>query len=107
MRYRYVRMYRYKNEKRQKKKKEANSPAMTTHNFHNESALMRISCANYCVDTFDDTMQSRVGADRHIRAAKIVVDGSDHTGDVKMLVLVSLLGSNIACRRKKRKKPSH
>jgi hypothetical protein len=71
-----------------------NSPAMTTHDFHNEGALMRICSTDDGVDALDDSVQGRVGADRHVRAAKIIVDRADHTDDVQVLVLLALLGSD-------------
>lgn len=52
---------------------------MTTHDLHNEGALMRVSSAGDGIDSLDNTMQSRVRTNGHVRAAEIVIDGS-HLG---------------------------
>lgn len=49
---------------------------MTTHNFHYKRSLMRVSCANYSIDTFDNTMQRGIGTNRHIRTAEIIINGT-------------------------------
>ena len=38
------------------------------------------------VDGFDDPVQGRVRSDGHVRAAEVVVDGSDDAGDVQAAV---------------------
>lgn len=52
---------------------------MTTHDLHNKGALMRVRSAGDGIDSLDNTMQSRIRTNGHVRAAEIVVDGS-HLG---------------------------
>jgi len=51
-----------------------NLPAMTTHDLHDEGALMRVGGTGNGVDGLDDAVQGRIRADGHVRATKIVVD---------------------------------
>lgn len=64
---------------------------MSTHDFHDEGTLVRISGTGDGVDAFDDTVQSRISTNRHVRTTKIVVDGTHQSDDVQVLVLVALL----------------
>lgn len=77
------------------KKVENLLPTVATHNFHDKCSLMRISCADNSIDAFDDTMQSRICADRHVGTAKIVVDRPDQPDDMQIFVLFTLLRSYI------------
>jgi len=47
---------------------------MTTHDLHDEGALMRVGGTGNGVDGLDDAVQGRIRADGHVRATKIVVD---------------------------------
>lgn len=40
------------------------------------------SCHN-CIDHFNDSVQSRVRADRHVGSTEVIIDGADHPHDVK------------------------
>lgn len=40
------------------------------------------------VHHLDDPVQCRVGADGHVRAAEVVVDGADHANNVELGVAV-------------------
>ena len=42
------------------------------------------------VDGFYDTVQGRVGSDRHVGAAEVVVDGANHANDVQVSALLRL-----------------
>lgn len=44
-------------------------PAMTTHNFHDKRALVRVSGGSDGIDGFNDSMQSRVRANLGIKNA--------------------------------------
>lgn len=47
---------------------------MTTHDLHNEGALMGVGRAGNGVDRLDNAMQCGVRADGHVRAAEVVVN---------------------------------
>lgn len=66
-------------------------PAVSAHDLHDEGALMRVGCADDGVNRLDDAVESGISADGHVRAAEVVVDGSDHAGNVETLVLCALL----------------
>lgn len=68
-----------------------NLPTMSAHDLHNKCSLMRIRRTDDCIDGFDDTVQRRVGTDCHVRAAEIIIDRTNHPGDVQTLELESLL----------------
>jgi hypothetical protein len=60
------------------------------HDFHDEGALVRVGSGDDGVNRLDDSVQRRVGADGHVRAAEIVVNGADHASNVQMTVLFTL-----------------
>lgn len=49
---------------------------MTTHDLHNEGTLMRVRSAGDGIDSLDNTMQSRIRTNGHVRATEIVIDGA-------------------------------
>ena len=53
----------------------------------------------YVVDGLDDTEQGRVGADRHVGSAEVVVDRADNTDDVEEGALFAVLRRNCPCQR--------
>lgn len=65
-------------------------PAVSAHDLHDEGALVRVGGADDGVDGLDDAVQRRVRADRHVRAAEVIVYGSYlHKNTIKMIVLIS------------------
>lgn len=64
---------------------------MTAHHLHDECTLMRVRRTNDGINGLDDPMQSRICADGHVRATKIVINRTDHAGDVQYTVLFALL----------------
>lgn len=53
------------------------------------------SCHN-CIHHLDDSMQSRVCADCHVSSTEVVIDGADHTHDVKGRILLNGISINQA-----------
>lgn len=47
---------------------------MTTHDLHDEGALMRIGSASNGIDGLNDAMQGRIRANGHVRATEIVIN---------------------------------
>lgn len=64
--------------------------AMSTHDLHDEASLMTRRRGHDGIDSLDDAVQSRVGANGHVRAAKVVVDRAHETDDVQVRVLRAL-----------------
>lgn len=58
---------------------------MTTHDLHDEGALMRVGCAHDGINRLDDPVQGRVRSDGHVRATEIVVDGADLRRDSRII----------------------
>ena len=52
---------------------------------------MRVSSGNDAIDGFNDAVERRVRPDGHVRAAEVVVDGSDETHDVQVSMLLHLM----------------
>lgn len=52
---------------------------------------MRVSSRNDTIDGFNDAVERRVRSDGHVRAAEVVVDGSDETHDVQVSMLLHLM----------------
>lgn len=50
------------------------------------------------VHHLDDPVQGRVGADGHIRAAEVVVNGADHADDVELRVTAGCLRVDQTCK---------
>ena len=69
---------------------------MTTHNLHDERPLVRRRRRDDGVDGLDDSVEGRVGADGHVGAAEVVVDGSDHSDDVEVSVGEDLFLADLA-----------
>lgn len=86
---------------------------MTTHDLHDEGALMGVGCTGDGIDCLDDAMQCRVRADGHVSATEIVVYGANlqkdssirkyiqgilcvayQSNDVQDIELLLLLGGN-------------
>ena len=70
---------------------------MTTHDFHDESSLMRVSCGRDCIDSFNNSMQGGIGTDRHVSSTKIVVDGTNHSYYVQVAVFLLLFICDFTC----------
>ena len=66
-------------------------PTVTTHHLHDEGTLVRVRRTDDRVDRLDDTVQRRIRTDGHVRAAEIVIDRTDHAGNVQALVLDALV----------------
>lgn len=66
-------------------------PTMTAHDFHDKCTLMWVCCAYDGINGFDNTMQCRISADGHVGATEIVIDRSDHAGNVKNAELEALI----------------
>ena len=60
---------------------EGQVPAVATHDLDDEGALVGRGRRGELVDGVDDAVQGRVGADRHVRADQVVVDGADEADD--------------------------
>lgn len=73
---------------------------MPTHHFQNEGPLVRIRGRDNSVDSFLNTVQSRVGANRHVGTAKIVIDRAHQADDVQVAEFCTLLGRYFACDNK-------
>lgn len=67
-----------------------NLPTMSAHHLHNECTLMRVSGRDNGIDSLDDTMQCRISADGHVGATEIVIDWTNHTGNVQYTVFGAL-----------------
>ena len=52
-------------------------PTMTTHNLHNEGALMRIGSADNGINGLNDAMQGGIRANGHVSATEIIVNGAN------------------------------
>lgn len=63
---------------------------MTTHDLHNEGALMRVRSAGDGIDSLDNTMQSRIRTNGHIRATEIVIDGAHLRSYIHLIILYSI-----------------
>lgn len=59
-------------------------PAVAAHHFHDERALVRISRGRDRIDSLDDSVERRVRTDRHISAAKVVINRSHHSNDIQV-----------------------
>lgn len=64
---------------------------MSTHDLHDKASLMTGSRCHNGIDSLDDPMQSRIGTDGHVGAAKVIVNRADKSHDVEMRALVALL----------------
>ncbi len=49
-------------------------------------------------------MQSRIGSDCHIRAAEVVINGSDHADDVQVTAAVGLFRGDLTCAIQNKKR---
>lgn len=59
---------------------------LLSRHFLSPSRSSPLSGGHDGVDHLDDAVQSRVGADGHVRAAEVVIDGADHPHDVQYRV---------------------
>lgn len=64
---------------------------MSAHHLHDEGALMRIRRAHDGINSLDNSMQRRIGTDSHVSTAKIIVNRSDHAGNVQHSVFLALV----------------
>lgn len=61
------------------------------------TVLSPLSSGHDGIDNFNDSVQSRVGADGHVGAAEVVVDGAHHAHHVEVSVLLHGFVINLAC----------
>ena len=61
---------------------------MTSHDFDDEGALVAGRGAVQGIDGFDDPVQRRIRADRHVGTRHVVVNGSDEANQPQEGVLV-------------------
>ena len=57
-----------------------------------------LSCGGDRVDALDDAMQGAVRADGHVRAAEIIVDGTDQADNIQVLKLLLLFRGYSHCK---------
>ncbi len=67
---------------------------VATHDFKDEATLVRGCCGDNSVGSLNDTMEGRVGANGHVGAAKVVVDGPNDADDVELGITSLLVGGN-------------
>ena len=61
---------------------------MASHDFDDERALVAGRGAVQGIQGFDDPVQRRIRADRHVGTRHVVVDGSDETHQTQERVLI-------------------
>lgn len=69
---------------------------MSAHDLHDKRTLMRVRRTDDGIDGLDDPVQGRIRSDGHVRTAEIVINRTDHAGNVQRLVLESLLLGDLA-----------
>ena len=57
--------------------------ALPSHHLHDECALVTGRGAAQGIHRLDDPVQGSVGADRHVGARHVVIDGSDQTNETQ------------------------
>lgn len=76
-----------------------NLPTVSAHHLHDKCSLMRVGSTDDGIDRLDDPVQSRIRTDGHVRSAEIVINGTDHAGNVQALVLGALFLSDLTRRQ--------
>ena len=74
------------------------APAVAAHDLEHEAALVRVRSGRDAVDGLSDAVQRAVRADRHVRAAEVVVDAAHEAHDVQVRAALALLLLDSACR---------
>jgi hypothetical protein len=74
------------------RREDRSQTTVASHDLHDKATLMTKRRGHNSVHGLDNTMQSRVGANRHVGAAKVVVDGADQADYIEEHVFLLLGG---------------
>ena len=69
---------------------------MTTHHLYYECTLMRLCGGDDSVNSFYDSLQSRIGSNCHVSAAEIIIDRANQTANLDEGTLLGLFLSDSA-----------
>ena len=67
---------------------------MPSHHLHDEGSLVGAGSRYDVIHCLNDSVESRVSTDGHVRSTEVVVNGSNHTDNVQVRVAHHLVVRN-------------